>query len=81
MTDAESKYLLVLQERFPKLSVKWNPPPHAISELNPCTLTFSSKSDPSNIYQVEFPEGLGNNKIDDDIHALISIHEKQLDSL
>jgi hypothetical protein len=81
MTDAAIHYLSVLRERFPNLIIKWNPEPHQIFEINACTLEFSPKTNPTEVYPVDFPTGLGNNKIEYDIAALINIHEKQLDSL
>ena len=79
--DAADKYISILQVRFPNVTVKWNPPPHPIFELTSCTLEFSSKVNPEVIYPLEFPNGLGNNKIEDDIAVLVSLHGEQLDSL
>jgi hypothetical protein len=80
MTSAD-KYIAVLQKRFPNLTIKWNPPPDPIFELNTCTLEFSPKSKPDIVYPVPFPNGLGPGKVEDDIAVFIRIHGEQLDSL
>lgn len=81
MTDEATQYLTVLRGRFPNLIIKWNPEPHPIFELNACALEFSPKTNPAKVYPVYFSEGLGNNKTEYDIAALISSHGEQLDLL
>lgn len=79
--DEAEKYISMLQERFPNLNVKWNPPPHTIFELNLCVLEFSPKSKPNEVYPVEFERGLCGNSPEDNIQVLIDIRGEQLDSL
>ena len=79
--DAADKYISALQERFTNVTVKWNPPPHPIFENQFCALTFISKSDPEVVHQVPFDNGLGFNKTEDDINALIILVAHNIDLL
>lgn len=79
--NVADKYIMILQEVFPNLTVKWNPPPNQIFELNPCVLEFTQKTSPKEVYPIEYHRGFGNNKVEDEIAILISIHGEQLSSL
>jgi hypothetical protein len=46
MSEKKERWISAVQELFPEVIVRWEPPLHEMDE--PCTLILTSKTDPKN---------------------------------
>lgn len=72
MATSKKEFFSTIQGRLPQAKLIWDKSPDFFFNMRPCTLTAISLSDPNKKFTMEFPEGLGEEPLDDVVETFIT---------